>query len=185
MILTSYLRSRAIEIAVPGTVKYLAPRLPKHPHPAMICSFGFPHESAPGLLRMPPQRITGVHITRLQADGRGKAGTDRDKIMLARSIGTPIVVAPLNDNLGLAITEGVENALSVHTATGLGVWAAGCASRMPALADAVPDHTACVTIVPDPDETGQRHAFALAARLMDRGIAVDVATLTSHMELGA
>jgi hypothetical protein len=36
----------------------------------------------------------------------GKAGTERDKIMLGSSIGHPIVRAPPNDLLGLAITEG-------------------------------------------------------------------------------
>ena len=34
--------------------------------------------------------------------------------------GLPIVVAPVNDSLGLAITEGIEDALSVHEATGFG-----------------------------------------------------------------
>ena len=48
------------------------------------------------------------------------------------------MLAPMNDLLGLAITEGVEDALSIHAATGLGAWAAGAASRLPALADAVP-----------------------------------------------
>ena len=48
--------------------------------------------------------------------------------MIGRSTGAPIVLAPLTDALGLAITEGIEDALSVHEATGLGVWAAGSAS---------------------------------------------------------
>ena len=65
--------------------------------------------------------MRGVHITRLAADGSGKAGTDRDKFMRGLARGSPIVLAPPNDLLGLAITEGIEDALSVYAATGLGV----------------------------------------------------------------
>ena len=40
----------------------------------------------------------------------------------------------------LAITEGIEDRLTVHEATGLGAWAAGSASRMPALAYVLPGY---------------------------------------------
>lgn len=70
----------------------------------------------------------------------------------------------------LAITEGIEDALSVHEATGLGVWAAGAASRLPALADAVPTWIDFVTVFADDDETGRQNARDLAARLNERGI---------------
>lgn len=40
--------------------------------------------------------------------------------MIGRSKGAPIVLAPLNDLLGLIVTEGIEDALSAHQATGLG-----------------------------------------------------------------
>jgi hypothetical protein len=43
--------------------------------------------------------------------------------MIGRSIGFPIVLAPVNDGLGLSITEGIEDALSLHQATGLPQWA--------------------------------------------------------------
>jgi hypothetical protein len=82
--------------------------------------------------------MTGIHITRLASDGSGKAGTDADKIMFGSSAGWPIVLAAVNDLLGLAITEGIEDGLSVHEATGLGTWVAGCASRLPGLAGAIP-----------------------------------------------
>ena len=90
--------------------------------------------------------------------------------MLARSIGTPIVLAPMNDLLGLIICEGIETGLSLYEATGCGVWAAGAASRMPALADAVPDYTDCVTVAGEPDEAGRKGAIELARRLKARGI---------------
>jgi Toprim domain len=59
---------------------------------------------------------------------------------------------------------------SEATITSLGAWAAGGATRMPALADAVPDYIDFVTIVADRDPAGIRYANALADRLRKRGI---------------
>jgi hypothetical protein len=113
--------------------------------------------------------VRGVHLTRLAPDGSGKAGTECDKIMIGRSLGSPVIIAPPNDLLGLAIAEGVEDALSVHAATGLGAWAAGSASRMPALAGAVPHYVDCITVWAHADPAGQRGATELAERLHARG----------------
>src|SRR4051812_8295502 len=107
----------------------------------MIAVFGMAHEHAtdersPAELVVAPENVCGVHLTALKADGSGKAGLDGgDKKIIGRSaLGYPIVLAAPNDLLGLAITEGIEDGLSIHQATGLGVWAAGAASRMPGLA---------------------------------------------------
>jgi hypothetical protein len=105
----------------------------------MIAAFGFCEEPEPGVID-PPAEVTGVHITRLTPDGR-KAAIDSEhpvKIMLGPMSGLPIVLAPVNDGLGLAITEGIEDGLNVFEATGLGVWVAGSAGNMPALAAALP-----------------------------------------------
>ena len=48
--------------------------------------------------------------------------------------GVPMVLAAPNDLLGLAVAEGAEEALTVHQFTGVGAWASGGASRLPALA---------------------------------------------------
>jgi hypothetical protein len=45
-------------------------------------------------------------------------------------LASPIVLAPPNDLLGSSITEGIEDALTMHEATGLGTWAAGSAARL-------------------------------------------------------
>jgi len=116
------------------------------------------------------QAIHGVHLTFLRPDGLGKAPIQPSKIMIAQSIGLPIVVAPPNDGLGLVIAEGIEDALSAHAATGLGAWAAGSAGRMPRLANAVPTYIEAVTIIADNDQAGQRGAHELASRLRARGI---------------
>lgn len=110
-----------------------------------------------------------MHLTSLKPDGRGKAGTDRDKIMIGKSVGFPIVLAPVNDGLGLAIAEGIEDSLSIRDATGLGAWAAGAASRMPPLAERIPSYVECVTVVADADAMGRANAEKLAAAIPLRG----------------
>jgi hypothetical protein len=76
------------------------------------------------------------------------------------------------DALALAITEGVEDALTMYEATGLGAWAAGSASRLPALADAIPDYIDCVTVIVDDGSDGHRHSASLTDRIRARGIEV-------------
>src|SRR6202044_1208342 len=92
------------------------------------------------------------------------------KITIGPPLGSPIVLAPPNDGLAIAITEGIEDALSAHAATGLGVWAAGSAGRLPALADTVPSYIEAVTIYAHSDKAGQDGARKLAAALARRGI---------------
>jgi Toprim domain len=97
---------------------------------------------------------------------------DQAKIMIGHSIGSPIVLAPPNDLLGMAITEGIEDALTVHEHTRLGAWAAGSASRLPAIADVIPAYIEVVTISVDDDIDGRRHAAVLGDRVQARGIEV-------------
>lgn len=160
---------------LPSTLRYLKP-LDQYPG-AMVAAFGMARDDEPGLLAIAPEEIAGIHLTRIRADGTGKAGTESDKIMIGSSAGSPIVLAPPNDLLGVAITEGIEDALSVHEVTGLGAWAAGAANRLPALADAVPDYIDCLTIVADPDEVGRQQARQLEKQLKQRGFEVIVANL--------
>lgn len=100
----------------------------------------------------------------MTSDGR-KAPIDPVKIMVGAMSGLPIVLAPVNDGLGLAITEGIEDGLSVFEETGLGVWAAGSAGNMPKIAAALPPYVECTTIFAHRDQTGMRAAKD-AARLI-------------------
>jgi Toprim domain len=174
----TYLRSRGILTAPPATVRFLSPRK-RGQHPAMIAVFGVPDEPVPGELAITDNQIRGAHLTLLKPDGSGKAGTGRDKLMIGPSLGFPLVLAQPNDLLGLAITEGIEDGLTVHQETGLGVWAAGAAARMPALAEAVPDYTETVTIYEHADPAGRRGAAELARLLDRRGIEVFIESLTA------
>jgi len=169
----AYLRSRGISGDLPATLRFLAPYKPKH-YPAMIAAFGIAEEPGPGSLRIADDSVVGVHLTLLKSDGSGKADTEPNKITVGPSAGAPIILAPANDLLGLAITEGVEDALSVHETMGLGAWAAGSASRLPALADAIPSYIDCVSIVVDDDSAGREGARGLARLAHEFGFHVEM-----------
>jgi len=169
-----YLReARGYSGPLPPTVAFLPARNGKPP--TMISAFAYPNEIEPGTLDE-PANVEAVHLTALRPDGSGKADIDRNKIMIASPAGNPIAVAAMNDSLwGLAIVEGIEDALSIHQATGLGAWAAGSAPHLSKLAAAiVRAEPECVHVFADGDVAGQRHAHELAAELK---------TLTARLEL--
>lgn len=173
----TYLRlGRGISCDLPQTLRFLAPRNAEH-HPAMIAPFALAGEPEPGKLSVREADVHAVHLTLLAPDGRGKAGVNRQKIMLGPASGTPIILAPVNNLLGLLIAEGIEDALSGHEATGLGAWAAGSGGQMPKLAPSVPDYVETVTILADPENAGQHGAYGLAAVLRERGKEVIIANL--------
>jgi hypothetical protein len=166
-------QSRCYTGSLPATLRFL-PNAGHSQHPALIAAFCVAEEPEPGVLSITHDSIVGVHLTRVSLDGTSKAGTPRDKIMIGKSAGWPIYLAAFNDQLGLAIAEGIENALSVAEATGLAAWASGCASRLPSLASKVPWWVDCVTVVADPDPTGRKYAQALLQRLTLRGISTEI-----------
>jgi hypothetical protein len=155
---------------IPATIRYLPPR--GDHGAAMVAAYGMAEEPEPGLLTIRDDQVRGIQFTNLTP--HGQKVPDDAKISLGRTAGWPIVLAPLNDSLGLAITEGAEDALSIHAATGLGAWCSGGASRLPALADAVPSYCDCVTVVVDDDRDGRRHGAELGARLRGRCLNVEM-----------
>jgi hypothetical protein len=166
-----YLREvRGITCALPPTLAYLPPTAKYRP--SLIACFGLCDELEPGVL-VPPPQVEAVQLTILAPDGRGKADVAIPKMFVGSPGALPLVLASSNDLLGLAITEGIEDGLTVHCATGLGVWAAGGAGRMPALAEIVPDYIEAVTIYAHADQ-GQDRAIELADALDARGIATFV-----------
>ena len=163
-----YLHARGITVPLPATVRFLPPLKPDH-HPAMIVAYGMPQEPEPGVLTIAEDAISAVQLTLLKPDGTGKADLEKAKLTIASPAGMPMVLAPPNDLLGLAICEGVEDTLSVHQATGLGAWASGGATFMPKIAAAVPDYVETITVFAHADEAGQRGARELADALVARG----------------
>lgn len=167
----TYLReARRYGGPLPATLGFL-PARGKH-GPAMIAAFGIGREPEPGVLAIDDAAVQGVHLTRLLMNESDRECGDRAKIIVAQCLGSPIMLAPPNDLLGMVVAEGVEDALSAHQVTGLGVWAAGGGSRLPPLADAVASYVECVTVLVDDDPTGRRGSRELAERLTRRKIEV-------------
>jgi Toprim domain len=165
-----YLRRRGYHGPIPATLGFL-PGRGSYP-PAMIGAFGMSTEPEPGSIEIADDAVRGVHLTRLLPDGSWRLDGETAKVMMGHSSGWPIVLAPLNDLLGLAVVEGIEDGVSVLAATGLGVWVAGCASRMAAIAPAIPTYTDCVTVYAHADEDGRQHSLVLANALRARGFEV-------------
>jgi hypothetical protein len=172
-----YLRTRGIASSLPTTVRFLPPLKSEH-HPAMLVPYGLPQEPEPGVLAIAENEIIAIQLTLLKPDGSGKVDIRPNKITIASPAGLPMVLAPVNDLMGLAITEGCEDALSVHSATGLGAWASGGRTFMPKLASAVPDYIEAVTICAHDDE-GRNEALELADALVARCIEVFVEGIAS------
>jgi hypothetical protein len=173
----TYLRdARGCGGPLPLTLGFLPANPAKGYPPAMIAAFGLAHEVEPGVITITDGAVRGVHVTRLLPDGSDRERGEGAKIMIGHSTGSPIVLASPNDLLGLAVAEGIENALTMQEATGLGAWAAGCASRLPTLADAIPDFIDCVTVVVDDDPDGHRHSTTFSDRMRARGIEVRLVT---------
>lgn len=162
-----YLREvRGISCALPPSLAYLPPR-GEHPR-AMVAAFALADEIEPGVIMVRPRDVVAVHLTKLTASGE-----KIEKIIVGSPRGVPIVLAPMNDLLGLVVTEGIEEGLSMLEATGCGVWVAGSASLMGALGDAVPAYCDCCTVVTDAGDAkkaGLRGSSTLVERLRLRGV---------------
>ena len=105
-----------------------------------------------------------LHFTRLAADGRGKAGTEQDKLLLAGHRKRGGVVRLWSDEAvthGLALAEGIESALAAaHIFTP--VWAAIDASNLAQFP--VLHGVEALTIFADHDNIGIIAAKACARR---------------------
>ena len=123
-------------------------------------------------------RPISLHFTTLAADGRGKAGTERDKLLLKghRKSGGCIRLWPGEAvTRGLAIAEGIESALAAaHLFTP--IWAAVDAGNLASLA--VLPGVEALTIFADNDTAGIRAAQECAARW--RAAGRDVRVLASR-----
>jgi hypothetical protein len=137
----------------------------------MIAAYALVDEPEPGLLGQ-PRNVQSVHLTHLLTDGSDRERGEKAKTTKGspkkiiqingepEELSTPIVLAPPNDLQALAITEGIEDALSIHQALGIGAWAAGSAPCMPKLALRVPDYIEVVHVELHPDD-GRAHAEKL------------------------
>jgi hypothetical protein len=160
----TYLHARGYYGRIPATIRYL-PASGAYT-PALVAAYGMATEPEPGLLEIHDKDVVGVHRIKLLPDGSDRLrGDPKCKITIGKGIGSPIILAPPNDGLGLTIAEGIEDALIAHQETGLGAWAAGGAARLPILADAIPSYIEAVTVLVDDNEAGRIHSRELASRI--------------------
>lgn len=162
-VVETYLRdARKLDLdPIPSTIRFLRPS-EAYRHPTMIVAFGLPDEPEPGVYHLPLDRVQAVHLSYLAPDGSGRADIPPPKTrVIGPAIGHPLALLPPGDGLALFIGEGIESSLSGYLKGGFGVWAAGSAGFMPALAAAVPDYIESVTVGIDNVPAGRRHGLAL------------------------
>ncbi|OAN52980.1 hypothetical protein A6A04_14785 [Paramagnetospirillum marisnigri] len=164
----TYLRSRAITIPIPASLRFLR-HCPHNQtntaHPAMIAAVTV------GL----SDKVVAVHRTYIAANGVGKASITPAKMTLGPIARGAIRLGDVGDRLILA--EGIETALSVMQATGDPAWACISAGGLESVVLPPLPFAQQVFIAADNDANGvgQRAASNCADRLAHEGRAVQIA----------
>jgi len=104
-----------------------------------------------GITKWPDSEICAIHRTYLRADGKGKAGVSRQKMMLGPVGGGAVRLAPHGSEL--VVAEGIETSLILLQETGLPVWSALSAGGIESLI--LPDDVREVIIAADNDASGR------------------------------
>ncbi len=160
-----YLRHRGCMLPPPDSdLRFLEPT---DRHPPTLCA---------RITDARTNKPLSLHFTRLARDGRGKAGSEQDKLLLGghRKKGGVIRLWPDEAvTYGLAIAEGVESALAAaHLLSP--VWAAVDAGNLE-LFPVLPGIEA-LTVFADHDPVGLKAARTCARRWADAGREVEIAT---------
>lgn len=163
-------QSRGYHGPVPPTLGYL-PANGKHP-PAMIAAFGFCDEPEPGMI-IPPAIVTGIHLTRLTPGGEkpGMTTTIQSKSCSAPAWASPLSWRRQTISWRSTLTRESKPGSASWRGVGAGVWVAGSAGRMPALAEALSSYVECVHIFAERDG-GFRFAQEAARIAKERGIEI-------------
>lgn len=141
-------------------------------YPAMVAAF-----------TRPCGKVESLHTTYLTAEGE-KANVASPKKAQGKSSqqglkGCAIRLSPVVEHI--ALTEGIETALSVKQLYSIDCWATYSANNM--IEFIPPEGVKAITIYPDIDDsfTGQEAAYVLARRLKRQGYSVTVA---EHLPVG-
>jgi len=114
----------------------------------------------------------GIHRTYLLPDGSGKADVTPNKMMLGPSAGGAVRFG--HGGPVIALTEGIETALSVARASRLTVWATLSTSGLRGLILPLPPVAEVVIICADNDEAGLSAAEGKAGQLEAEGRVVSI-----------
>ena len=153
----SYLRTRAINIAIPDSIRFARLRYGKSgpEHPVLV-----------GAVASVDDKLVGIQRTYLNAAGTGKAAVPKPKLSLGRVSGGAIRLAPCARSL--VVCEGLEDGLSLQQGLGVAVWVAAGASMLPNML--FPPGVQSVAIGGDADDAGRASARKAAEAFAARGI---------------
>lgn len=127
-------------------------------HPAMLCAFQSSDDA-----------VVAVHQTFLAEDGHKIRGKEvKSKLVMGPMKGAAIRLTPTQERV--ALTEGIEDALSIMQLTDWPCWATGSASNIPVLPVSITDILLC----PDNDEAGSRWAARAIRLYQQQGRQVDI-----------
>jgi hypothetical protein len=161
----TYLRTRGYDGQIPPTLRFspdLRHRDGSH-HPAVVAA----------VTRVPDRKVIAIHRIFLSADGRAKADVSPAKMSLGPIGHGAVRLAAAGEQL--AVAEGIETALAIHTSTGMPTWAALSAGGIKSL-DLPPLPLASeVWIGADNDPAGTGAAYAAAERWIRGGRQVRIA----------
>ena len=167
-VVETYMKSRGITAPAPAALRF-HPSL-KHRDsgkvlPAMVVA----------VTTWPGTYVVAIHHTYLRPDGSTKADVDPDKMSLGPIRGGAVCLGPLAPKM--AITEGIEDGMTILQETGMSVCAATSASAMRSMV--LPDlpMAAEVVVCSDSDPVGQRAAWVATERCISEDRTVHVAIL--------
>ncbi|WP_296596477.1 toprim domain-containing protein [Phenylobacterium sp.] len=162
----AYLRGRGLIGEVPPVLRF---------HPT--APLGYPDPSRPDLPRYPAmvaivtgpdgKTATGLHVTALSSDGRGKAAMRNPRRMFGDLAGGVVQLAPLPGKDGpLAVGEGIETCLAYRDLKGVATWAALSTSGLRRFSP--PAGVARLIVAADSDDAPKREGMASARHLAER-----------------
>ena len=168
-----YLRGRGINISSPFSLRF---------HEALIHKGSGRHLAAmvAAVTRWPGDQVAGIHRTYIKPDGSGKADVYPNKMSLGPISGGAVRLgSPAHE---MAVSEGIEDGMTVLQETGMVVWAATGASSLRSMV--LPDlpMAAEVVVCSHPDPIGQRAASAATERWISEGRSVRVAVPEDGMD---
>ena len=145
----TYLHMRGVSLPNNDCIRFARLRYGKSgpEHPALIAAIAALDNT-----------ICGVQRTYLNSTGTGKAAVPKPKLSLGRVAGGAIRLTPCAARM--AVTEGLEDGLSVIKLFGQATWVAAGASMMPSML--FPPGVNDVTVCGDADQAGRDAAFKAA-----------------------
>lgn len=159
----TYLRSRAITLPVPPTLRW-----------APSCKHGLLQTFLPAMVAKivgPNGGLVAVHRTYLLADGSCKAPVDKDcqRLSLGPTRGGVVHLAPFDPDRPLIIGEGIETTMSLMQLRGLPGWAGVSTSVLKHLILPVAVRQILIAVDHDRNGAGERAARAAGQRWVAEG----------------